>query len=189
MKIYIALLSIALPGLIHAQVTVGKTVSAGLPANTSVSLEMGNPSGDTKGMVLPWVTSEAAVAAVNPVPGTLIFDSATQKIKYAVSATANSSSVSGWTDLSNGAQTPAIINIPDGNTEQTNAKVLIGGNPAADTTPGILVLGDTNKAMVLPRVASHNNIVNPSAGMMVFVTSTSQLAVFNGREWSFWGKP
>ena len=65
--------------------------------------------------------------------------------------------------------------------------MLIGGDPATDTTPGILVLADTNKAMVLPKVASpHLNIVNPSPGMMVYDTTSKQLAVFNGTVWSFW---
>jgi hypothetical protein len=37
----------------------------------------------------------------------------------------------------------------------------------------------------------YTDIVNPTAGMMVYVTGTTpqQLAVYNGREWSFWTKP
>ncbi|WP_279195775.1 hypothetical protein [Chryseobacterium indoltheticum] len=59
------------------------------------------------------------------------------------------------------------------------------GTPTA--TPGILVLEDTNKAMILPRVASpHLNIINPAPGMMVYDTTAKQLAVFNGTVWSFW---
>ena len=61
------------------------------------------------------------------------------------------------------------------------------GNPDTDPTPGLLVLADTDKAMVLPKVASpHLNIVNPAAGMMVYDTTSKQLAVFNGTVWSFW---
>ncbi|MFN8364299.1 MAG: hypothetical protein U0T78_03115 [Cloacibacterium normanense] len=64
--------------------------------------------------------------------------------------------------------------------------MLIGGDPSTDTTLGILVLADTNKAMVLPKAASpHLNIVNPS-GMIVYDTTKKQLAVFNGTVWSFW---
>uniref|UniRef100_A0AAU6WRA1 Uncharacterized protein n=1 Tax=Chryseobacterium endophyticum TaxID=1854762 RepID=A0AAU6WRA1_9FLAO len=66
--------------------------------------------------------------------------------------------------------------------ELPGAKMVIGTGGASDTTPGILVLKDTNKAMVLPKVASpHLNIINPSAGMMVYDTVKHQLAVFNGR--------
>ncbi|MBV6880619.1 hypothetical protein NG800_009595 [Epilithonimonas ginsengisoli] len=72
-------------------------------------------------------------------------------------------------------------------TDLDNAKVQIGGNPDTDNTPGILVLADTNKAMVLLKVASpHLNIVNPAPGMIVFDTVKNQLAVFNGTVWTFW---
>jgi len=189
MKTYILTLTIVLSGYSSAQITIGKTISENVPANASVSIELGNPTGGNKGIILPWVTSETAVINTNPVPGTIIFDSGTQKIKYSVSSVPNATAITGWNDLSNGALPPTVPNVADANTEQSSAKVLIGGDPATDSTPGILVLGDTDKAMILPRVASHNDIVNPSAGMMVYVTSTSQLAVYNGREWSFWGKP
>ena len=63
----------------------------------------------------------------------------------------------------------------------------IGANPTLDSAPGILVLTDTNKAMILPKVASpHLNIINPSAGMMAYDTVKRQLAVFNGTVWSFY---
>jgi hypothetical protein len=72
-------------------------------------------------------------------------------------------------------------------TEKSTAKVAIGANGATDTTPGILVLTDKDKAMILPKVASpHLNIINPSAGMLVYDTTAKQLAVFNGTVWSFW---
>ena len=52
---------------------------------------------------------------------------------------------------------------------------------------GILVLENTNQAMVLPKVASpHLNILNPTPGLMVFDTASGQLAVFNGSVWTFW---
>ncbi|WP_262907374.1 hypothetical protein [Chryseobacterium sp. LC2016-27] len=41
--------------------------------------------------------------------------------------------------------------------------------------------------MILPKVASpHLNIINPSAGMMVYDTVKKQLAIYNGTVWSFW---
>lgn len=188
MKKYIASLVILLSGLIFGQVTIGKTVNAAAPANlTAVSLEFGNPTGGVKGIVLPWVLSAADVA--NAVPGTLIFDSTDQKVKFGTSTTAGATSVASWTDLSAGALAPTTANQPDGGTDVPTSKALIGGVPASDGTSGILVLGDTNKAMILPRVNSHADIVNPSAGMMVYVMSTNQLALYNGREWSFWTKP
>lgn len=192
MKTYITFLSVLTSIIAFGQVTIGKTNPSIAPANATVSLEFGNATnaGGTrqKGIVLPWVTSSAGVTT--PVPGTLIFDSADQKIKYGTAATQNATAITGWVDLSAGAYAPSVANVPDANTENTNAKALIGGVPATDTTSGILVLGDTNKAMILPRVNAYTDIVNPSAGMMVYVTGTTpnQLAFFNGREWSFWTK-
>lgn len=188
MKRYIKILSLLISGIMLGQVTIGKTTNASAPANATVSLEFGNATGGIKGIVLPWVTSAAVVTT--PVPGTLIFDSTDQKVKFGTATTSNATSITGWGDLSAGTYAPAIANVPDANAEITTAKALIGGVPATDATSGILVLGDTNKAMILPRVNSYTDIVNPSAGMMVLVTGLTppQLALFNGREWSFWTK-
>lgn len=120
-----------------------------------MSLEFGNASGGARGIVLPWVAAAANVASA--VPGTLIFDSNDQKVKFGTSTTANATTVASWTDLSAGAYTPTTANVTDANAENSAAKTLIGGNPATDTTPGILVLGDANKAMVLPRVNSYRH--------------------------------
>jgi hypothetical protein len=42
--------------------------------------------------------------------------------------------------------------------------------------------------MVLPMVVDVNNILEPSAGMMVYVNKPGlkRLAVFNGSVWTFW---
>ena len=158
---------------ISAQVAIGKT-SISSPA---VSLEFYDNADNTRGIILPWVTSTAAVTgAVN---GTIVYNTADRKVyvKYA----------SGWRDLSVDTTGTVTTTLQDALSDLDTAKVLVGGDPATDTTPGILVLADTNKAMVLPKVASpHLNIVNPSPGMMVYDTTKKQLAVFNGKVWSFW---
>jgi hypothetical protein len=173
MKNIVATLSLLFAATLSAQVAIGKaTVSS--PA---VSLEFYDNEDNTRGIILPWVTSTAAVTgAVN---GTLVYNTADRKIyvKYA----------SGWRDLSVDTTGTVTTTLQDTLSDLDTAKVLIGGDPATDTTPGILVLADTNKAMVLPKVASpHLNIVNPSPGMMVYDTTKKQLAVFNGAVWSFW---
>lgn len=158
-----------------AQVAIGKTSVS----NSSVSLEFGLQN---KGMILPWVTDPATMTtAVN---GTMIYalNDKKVKVKYAT----------GWKDLSvntNGTTVDPVTNadgvtIQNSATENEGAKVAIG---TLTSTPGILVLEDNNKAMVLPKVASpHLNIINPSPGMMVYDTDTKLLAVFNGRVWSYW---
>ncbi len=194
MKKYITLSLTLVAILSFAQVTIGKNTPNSNPANASVSVEFGNATGGNKGIVLPWVTSAAAVVSANPTTialGTFVFDSADQKVKYRRTVTTPAVATI-WEDLSAGAYAPVTPNIPDTNQESTAAKAVIGtlaSTPPTDTTPGILVLSDTTKAMVLPRVNSHADIPSPSAGMMVYVTSTNQLAVYNGREWAFWTKP
>lgn len=174
-----------LAALLSGQITVGKTSPSASPANEFVSIEFGNATGGTRGIILPWVTNTAALPA--SVPGTMIFDSSDQKLKYGIGTAADATAISGWIDLSNGAGIPAVLNVADTDPEISTAGTRIGGTPA-DTTNGILVLADTNKAMILPRVNSYRDIVNPSAGMVVYVTSNNQLAVYNGREWTFWSK-
>ncbi|KQS94181.1 hypothetical protein ASG21_18200 [Chryseobacterium sp. Leaf394] len=194
MKKYIILSLSLVSALSLAQVTIGKTTPNTNPVNSSVSVEFGNATGGNKGIVLPWVSSATDVVNANPTTlalGTFIFDSADQKVKYRRTVTTPASATI-WQDLSAGALAPTTANIPDTNAESLSAKATIGtlgGTPQTDSTPGILVLSDTSKAMVLPRVNSHTDIPSPSAGMMVYVTSTNQLAVYNGREWAFWTKP
>ena len=173
MKNIVATLSLLFATTLSAQVAIGKS-SISSPA---VSLEFYDNPDNTRGIILPWVTSTAAVTgAVN---GTLVYNTADRKVyvKYA----------SGWRDLSVDTTGTVTTTLQDALSDLDTAKVLIGGDPSTDTTPGILVLADTNKAMVLPKVASpHLNIVNPSPGMMVYDTTSKQLAVFNGTVWSFW---
>lgn len=156
--------------LSFSQVAIGKSTVT----NSSVSLEFGN---ENRGLLLPWVTSSSAVSSA--VDGTIIYDTTDKKVKYLKAGS--------WFDLT--VDTTGVVDttLQDSLVEKTSAKVAIGQNGATDTTSGILVLTDTNKAMVLPKVASpHLNIINPSSGMMVYDTTAHQLSVFNGSVWSFW---
>ncbi|MCU7618436.1 hypothetical protein NZ698_14645 [Chryseobacterium sp. PBS4-4] len=158
-----------------AQVAIGKTT-----VSPSVSLEFGS---ENRGLVLPWVTDVTAMTtAVN---GTIAFNQADHKVKVKYAA--------GWKDLSidNTGTTVDPISGVNGATlqnplnENSNAQVSIGTNTA--TVPGILILSDTNKAMVLPKVSDpHLNIIDPAPGMIVFDTNKKLYAVFNGKVWSFW---
>lgn len=153
-----------------AQVAIGKPAVT----NTSVSLEFG---AENRGLLLPWVTSAAEVTGA--VDGTFIFDLSDKKVKY--------HSNGSWFNLTNANTDPLDTSIQDSIPEKSDARVAIGKDSRTDATPGILVLTDKDKAMILPKVAvPHLNIVNPSAGMIVYDTVNRQLAVFNGKEWSFW---
>ena len=155
----------------QAQVAIGKTTLT----NSFVSLEFG---GGSKGIVLPWVTSAAAVDAAGVVDGTFIYDLTDHKVKYRRSGA--------WVDLSVDGTGAADATEQNALSENALAKSIIGLD-TADSTPGILVLADTDKAMILPKVASpHLNIKNPTPGMMAYDTDKKLLAVFNGTVWTFW---
>ena len=192
-----------------AQVAIGKSeVSKIQPANTvtnpSISLEFYDNADNTKGLVLPWTsTVNNQPTAYNAttgagyrgmqgtvVDGTIILDLSDKKVKYRRNGAW--SPLTGDLPLTAGSTTYNTFNtidssLQDNKKEGTTAKAAIGNNGATDTTAGILVLTDTNKAIVLPKVASpHLNIKNPTPGMMAYDTTKKQLAVYNGTVWSFW---
>ena len=170
MKNIFLTLSILISACASAQVAIGKTSIS----SPSVSLEFYDSADNARGIVLPWVSSTADVSGV--VNGTLVYNTADKKtyVKYA----------SGWKDLSVDASGVVDTTLQDSISDLAEAKVSIG---TPTSTPGILVLEDTTKAMILPKVASpHLTIVNPAAGMMVYDTTSKQLAVFNGTVWTFW---
>jgi len=175
-----------------AQVAIGKAAISVIPStatpNPSISLEFGNyaaPNG--KGIVVPWVTS--AAGTTGSVTGTVIYDVSDKILKYRNSTTT-------WFNLSKNEtttvdgtanfDTTGVVNttLQTPTTDIAEAKVSIG---TPSSVPGILVLEDANKAMVLPKLPSpHLNIINPEPGTMAYDTTTKQLAVFNGKVWSFW---
>lgn len=167
------LICVAISSFAIAQVAIGKNTLT----NNSVSLEFGPDTTEKKGIVLPWVTSAASVAG--SVDGTLVYDVTDHKVKY--------KKAGNWFDLS--VDTNGVVNttLQDSKAEFVSAKVAIGKDGATDATPGILVLTDTDKAMILPKVYEpHLNIKNPTAGTIVYDTKNRQLALFNGTNWSFW---
>lgn len=160
---------------IKSQVAVGKQSVT----NTSVSLEFSNT--ENRGIILPYVTDKSSISE----NGTLIYDTTDHKVKYLKNGA--------WSNLSEDDGTAATIGTANlsiqgvDKTESTTAKTVIGSDGATNTTSGILVLSDTDKAMILPKVASpHLNIINPASGMIVYDTTARQLAVYNGKAWSFW---
>ncbi len=174
-------------GLFKSQIAIGKaTVS-----NDAVSLEFGE---GRKGLILPYVTD--ALSMQDVVEGTIVFDVATKKVKY-------SKGLNQWEDLTldevrdftyGGVVIPTTmgyvdVSLQNGLTEVLTKKsgVIIGKKPDDEMAAGILILSDSDKAMILPKIDSpHLNIVNPATGMLVYDTKTNQLAVFNGTVWTFW---
>ncbi|CAA7197331.1 hypothetical protein [Chryseobacterium potabilaquae] len=155
--------------LAKSQVAIGKQSVS----NSSVSLEFSNT--ENRGMILPYVEDKSGITE----NGTIIFDTTDNKVKYLKD--------NNWFDLSVDTTGTVDLSIQTPKTENTNAKTVIGNDGATNTTNGILVLSDVDKAMILPKLASpHLNIINPSPGMMAYDTVAHQLAIFNGTVWSFW---
>lgn len=185
---YFSILSVMIASLSFAQVAIGKSNIS----NTSVSLEFGTGN---KGIILPWATISTGVSlpASGNKSGTFILDVNDKKVKL-------SKNDGTWFDLTvHNLEKPATGgNIAINNALQTNAafpektdaKTMIGGNPTTDSTPGILVLADTDKAMIPPLVTDPaTNIKNPAPGMMVYDSAKKLLAVYNGTVWSYWRQP
>lgn len=160
----------AITGTVKSQVAIGKPTVT----NASVSLEFAGT--ENRGLILPYVETKTGITE----NGTFIYDTTDHKVKYLKDSGT-------WTDLSVDNTGTADLSIQTTKTESTTAKSVIGSAAATDTTPGILILSDVNKAMILPKIASpHLNIIDPAPGMMAYDTTKRQLAVYNGKVWTFW---
>lgn len=176
MKNIINILLLAVSPMAFSQVIIGD--ETGTAQNkTSVLLEFSEA--EKKGIILPYVKT----LPQNPVGGTLILDATSPtsaRVKYYNGE---------WRDLTNNDQLVADVSAELSHqpniAETQEAKVIIGADTSS--ADGVLVLESTDKAMVLPTVASVNDIVNPSPGMIVYLSEDNLLAVYNGRTWSFWG--
>jgi len=172
MKKIITILTFTIAISLQAQIAIGKEDVS----NKSVSLEFADT--ENRGLILPYVEDKSEITE----EGTIIYDIEDHKIKYLKDGGV-------WVNLSEDDGTEetigqANLSIQTGKTEEDDSKVGIGEPTETD---GILVLEDDDKAMVLPKVASpHENILSPAPGMMVYDTEAKQLAVFNGKVWSFW---
>lgn len=82
----------------------------------------------------------------------------------------------------------ADTSIQDTKTDQPGAKVVIGADGATNTTPGILVLSDSDKAMILPKVANASKYYETCCGDdSIWFRFPSAGRRYNGKKlWSFW---
>jgi hypothetical protein len=182
-KLIIASLTIVSTMAFSQVIISGKTGTATNKAAVLLEFE----AGLNKGIILPYVRTMQVATSLTP--GTILVDASTAtkaKVKYY--APGNSlADANNWVDLSSGNEadiTAALANQPN-TTELASSKAIIG----ATTTPakGVLVLESTTKSMLLPQVASTDDVKDPAPGMMVYLNGTNKrLAVFNGAKWTFW---
>lgn len=173
---------------LNAQVAIA---NGGKLSSPGASIEFGPATGGVGGLLVPRVIDVDSEPTRNAVVGTFVFDIASQKVKMATTNKPGTPTTvqTLWFDFTNGASTPTNpYENPADLAESANAQVIIGNN--TPTVPGILVLDSDPatkpQAMVLPRVSSVDNIISPSAGMIVYVTGSDRFAVYNGSQWTFW---
>lgn len=156
---------------LSAQIGIGKTTLS----NSSVLLEFGS---EAKGIIVPQVASAAGA-----VGGTFIFDSNDKILK--VKEEKNAGVNGNWTNLTQNSLPGATHNFSNAGSDiVVNNGVVIGN---ASTKPGALVLESTTKAMVLPKVSNpHTSMTGAIAGTIVYDTSSGMLAVYDGKNWSYW---
>ena len=160
----IALMSM---GFSQAQVVISEVANA-VPTNSSVLLEFGNLP---KGIILP-----SASEATDAVGGTFLVNTTAKAVQYFDGTN--------WINLTY----PNMLvgnSFVGSSTTDVGEGVVIGAT--SSSKPGVLVLESTTKALVLPKVANpHQNVLSPIAGTIVYDTTTDSLAVYDGKEWSFW---
>lgn len=127
-------------------------------------------SGTTKGIILPAVETLPAT----PANGTFLYDKNAQMVKMYENGA--------WVNLSDIGDNSDVL--PYNGTD-TNKQTIIGA--VSTTVDGVLVLEATDKALILPKIASpHINVPSPYPGMMCYDTDAKALAVFDGAAWNYW---
>lgn len=138
---------------------------------SSTLMDFDESASNTKGIILPAVTSASNVAPAN---GNFIFDNNDKVIKVYENGI--------WRNLSEQVGT---VNVNSNPSADIGDGVVIGSE--IPTAEGILVLESENMAMILPKVAEpHLNVKSPYPGMMCYDTTAKALAVFDGNKWYYW---
>lgn len=165
MKKIITTITIFCVGMISAQIAIEKTQADG-----DGLLDF--PSNTTKGILLPIVET----LPTNASPGTLLMDKNDRILKMNVE--------SAWIPLSDpGSVSGAVFNT-NGEISGQN-RVIMGASTT--NVPGVLVLESSDKALILPKIASpHLNVKNPYPGMICYDTTSKTMAVFDGLKWNYW---
>lgn len=180
MKNIASVLLLLVSGSVFSQVIIGGAVGTATD-KTSVLLDFA--AGQNKGIILPYVTAKPAGANLSE--GTIVLDasdSTKAKVQYY-------NGLPDWVDLSSGNEANITSHMsiqPSAITDDASAKAIIGAN--VSSADGVLVLESQTKAMILPMVASTDDIPDPAPGMLVYINKTGakRLAVFNGDFWTYW---
>ena len=146
-----------------AQVAIGKSTVDG-----SALIDFAQNT--QKGLILPHTED-----SIQAVAGALTYNSNLKIVQfYNGTEWQNLSVKEGIVDLS---EIAALEEVGEG---------MVIGN--STSTPGVLVLNETGKALVLPKnQAPWENIKNPEPGTITYDPDNDLICIFNGQEWTFWG--
>lgn len=165
MKKIIVVIGLFCVVIIQAQIAIGKQ-----SVNGDGILDFEDNT--TNGILLPIVETLPGDA----VEGTILMDKNDNIVKMNIG--------SAWVPLSDAGATTNVNFNPSSESPGVNNVII--GSPTS-TAPGVLVLESTNKALILPKVASPNTTVkNPYPGMICYDTISKSLAVFDGLKWNYW---
>lgn len=146
-------------------------MSIGKPTVQGSSILDFNETGNTKGVILP------AVSTIPPTPanGTLGF--------YRADARVYMFQNGAWVPMTEGnGSTAALVN---NTSAEVGNGVIMGASTS--TASGVLVLESASLAVTLPKVASpHLNMKSPYPGTICYDTTSNTIAVFDGAYWNFW---
>ncbi|MFD2034654.1 hypothetical protein ACFSKL_07640 [Belliella marina] len=150
--------------------TVGYGQTAIEKLNVDGSGVLDFASGTTKGIILPAVE----ILPATPANGTFLYDKNAQMVKMYSNGV--------WINLSDEGNNSAVLPYSGA---AAGTQTVIGDTSTA--VDGVLVLEATDKALVLPKVASpHLNVPSPYPGMICYDTDAKALAVYDGLVWSYW---
>ena len=132
------------------------------------------PLGTTKGIILPNVIKSADMTSVTR--GTLVYDIDTKNPQYYDGS---------WRTLNTLLTTGVAPAIRLAGTDLTTPGVIIGSRTSS--AEGVLILESSSKALILPKVVNPVGTVHsPVAGMICYDPEKKIMAVYNGKDWSFW---
>ncbi len=160
--------SFAISGM--GQVLIGKEPKIS-QSYESVLMDFYDETDNIRGIILPAVDGLANLSESNN--GTFLFDKTDSKIKMYQNNT--------WVELSDEGSGISII---ENTSSEADKGVVIG----AETSPatGVLVLEDSTKALVLPKINKPEETVNsPYVGMMCYDTASKSVAIFDGTVWNY----
>lgn len=176
----------------YAQVIIGGSTGTA-PASKKSAVLLEFEAGENKGIILPY--NRTLPSGSGLAEGTITVDATVPtaaKVKYYAPGNSIADS-DGWVDLSSGS-TADLASVlakqplstgPNAVAEDPNAKAVIGANTSSAN--GVLVLESKSKVLVLPQVATTDDVKNPAPGMMVYLKGPQKrLAVYNGAKWTFW---